>query len=150
MSIESSMEKAIAKGVEKGVEKGLVKGVEKLIDKNLVTELTQNIMRTITPEVIAIIKVSLESVLQSVISYSIEPAIYELKETIANIIKPKCISEDLPQILEYIKEIQDLHTLNFIIQNLSLEDGQISLEVFNKYLEKIKPASDGKATPSND
>ena len=132
MSIERSMEKSI----EKGVEKGIVKGMEKLIDKNLITEAAQNIIISITPGLIAIIKLSLESVVQSVINCSIEPALKQLKETIMDIIKLKCISEDLPKILEYIREIQDINTLNLILQKLSLERGEISLEVFNKYLDK--------------
>lgn len=142
-----SIEKATEKAIEKGVEKGIVKAVEKLIDKNLITEVAQNVMISITPELIAIIKISLESVLQSVINNSIEPAIRQLKETLINIIKLKCIAEDLPKILEYIKEIQDIQTLNVILQKLSLEKGNVSLEAISKYLDKGKPAPDNGSNP---
>lgn len=134
MSMEKDLEKVLAKGIEKG----MVEGVEKLLDKNLIEQVAQAAIISITPELIGIIKFSLESVFQTIIKCSMQPAVKEVRDIILKIIEAKGNRSELLELTNKIKAVEDISKLGFIMTKLLEEKQKLGLDVFNRYLKEYE------------
>ncbi|AKN30918.1 hypothetical protein Ccar_08710 [Clostridium carboxidivorans P7] len=128
MSINKDIEKVMEKGIEKGVEKGIVKAVEKLIDEGIIQ---CAVIETVN-QIMNIVKCSLESTINT----SICPALKQLEEIFIKIVTSECAVNDLNKIKMNLRNIKSEEQLNFILDKLYSENKHISLEMFNKYMDK--------------